>query len=185
MFSPLPFKFFPRQNDEGWDIHGYQDTASKFQCEMLVCLGESCYFNRPNWLVPIVEAWKRYGPGMYGFIASFLVRPHLNTTCFAVAPQFLLGWPTVTNHPNRYSFEHGQYAFWNQMQKFRKPTKLVTWDGVYDPPQWRYPKNILWRGDQSNCLIRCNHMDRYDAAEPTTKNQWSYAADHGGPKKRA
>ena len=183
MLGPLTPQFFPRQNTDGWDVGGYQDTARKFKCDMLVCLGESVYCTKPNWLVPVVNAWKRYGPGMYGFFSSFLVRPHLNTTAFAVCPQFLGGWPQVDNHPARYAFEHGKYAFWNQMIAFRKPAKLVLWDGVYDQPQWRYPKNILWRGDQSNLLLRCNHTDRYDAADPKTKHQWSYAADHGGPKK--
>ena len=150
---------------------------------MGVFLGESVYFWKKNWLVPMVDAWKKYGPGMYGFLSSFLVRPHLNTTAFVCDPKFLMGWPTVTNHPDRYSFEHGKYAFWNRLVEFRRPVKLVTWDGCYDQQQWRYPKNILWRGDQSNCLVRCNHMDRFDAADPKTKSQWSYAADHGGPKK--
>lgn len=183
MFSPLSPQFFPRVNDDGFDIGGYQAVARKFPCDMLVCLGESVYFNKPNWLVPMVEAWKKFGSGMYGFLSSFLVRPHLNTTCFVCDPKFLMGWPQVTNHPDRYRFEHGKFAFWNRMAQFHKPTKLVTWDGAWDPPQWRYPKNILWRGDQSNLLLRCNHMDRYDAADPKTKSQWSYAADHGGPKK--
>lgn len=183
MLSILSAKFLPRENDDGWDIAGFQTVSRKFDCDILVCLGESCYFWKPGWLKPMIEAWKRFGPGIYGFFSSFLVRPHLNTTGFCVSPQFLNGWPMVTNHQSRYSFEHGKYAFWNQMSAFKKPTKLVTWDGVYDPPQWRYPKNILWRGDQSNLLIRCNHTDRYDAADPATKKQWSYAADHGkGPK---
>lgn len=179
MFGPLSAKFFPRQNDDGWDIGAYQAVARKFKCDMLVCLGESCYFNKPGWLKPVVEAWKQYGPGLYGFLSSFLVRPHLNTTCFAVCPNFLMGWPTVDNHHARYNFEHGKNPFWKHLQAFRKPTKLVTWDGVYDPPQWRYPANILWRGDQSNLLLRANHTDRYDAADAKTKKQWAYAADHG------
>lgn len=178
MFSPLACQFFPRQNDDGWDIGGFQAVARKLKCDMLVALGESCYFTKPNWLKPVVDAWKRFGPGMYGFFSSFLVRPHLNTTAFAVDPSFLMGWPTVDNHPARYNLEHGRFPLWKHLQSFKKPTKLVTWDGCYDPPQWRYPKNILWRGDQSNLLIRCNHTDRYDAADDTTKKQWAYAADH-------
>lgn len=177
LFAPLTPKFLIRKNDDGWDISAHQDVARKFKCEMLVCFGQSVYFNKPNWLVPMVNAWKKYGPGMYGFLSSFLVRPHLNTTCFVCDPKFLMGWPQVTNHADRYRFEHGRYAFWNRMAEFKKPAKLVTWDGVYDHDQWRYPKNILWRGDQSNCLIRANHMDRFDAADPSTKYRWSEAAD--------
>lgn len=183
MLEPLNAQFFPRVNDDGWDLGGAQAAARKFPCEIFVQMGESCYFHKPNWLRPIVDAWKRFGAGMYGFFSSFLVRPHLNTTAFACDPKFLMGWPKIDNHTARYNFEHGKFAFWNHMQNFRKPTKLVTWDGTYDPPQWRYPQNILWRGDQSNLLIFCNHVDRYFAADPKTKHQWAYAADHGGPKR--
>lgn len=183
MFSELNAKFFPRINDDGFDMGAYQDVARKFPCDILVCFGESVYFNKPNWLVPIVNAFREFGSGMYGFFSSFLVRPHLNTTAFAIDPKFLMGWPKIDNHPARYAAEHGKYSIWKHLEKFRRPTKLVCWDGCYDPPQWRYPKNILWRGDQSNLLIRCNHTDRYDAADPKTKSQWSYAADHGrGPQ---
>jgi hypothetical protein len=144
---------------------------------MLVCLGESVYFWKPDWLKPVVDAWNKYGPGFYGFIASFMVRPHLNTTCFAVDPKFLLGYQRCSTPPLRYGFEHGKDSLWLRMSKFGKPTKLVTEDGVYDQPQWRYPNNILWRGDQSNCLIRCNHMDRYDAQTPEVKAKWAAGAD--------
>lgn len=184
MFSPFNAKFFPKQNDDGWDLGAHQAVARKFPCDMLVCLGESVYAWKPGWLKRMVEAWTRWGSGMYGFFSSFLVRPHMNTTAFAIAPQYLLGWPQITTHTSRYSAEHGQYALWNQMQKFRKPTKFVTWTSEYDPPQWRYENNILWRGNQSSLLLFCNHVDRYFAADPKTKDQWSYAADHGGPKKR-
>lgn len=149
---------------------------------MGVFLGESVYFWKPNWLVPMVEAWKQFGAGMYGFLSSFLVRPHMNTTAFVTSPRFLNGYQRITTHPVRYQFEHGIDSFWKRMERFGKPTKLVTADGVYDPPQWRYPPNILWRGDQSNCLIRCNHMDRYDAASEETKHRWSSAADGMKPQ---
>lgn len=177
MLGQLNCKFFPRQNDDGWDVSGFQDAARKFDCQMGVFLGESVYFWKQDWLAPVVDAWKKYGEGLYGFFSSFLVRPHMNTTAFACSPRFLLGWPQVKNHPDRYNFEHGQYSFWKRVAQFGKPTKLVTADGCYDPPQWRYPKNRMWSGDQSNCLIRCNHTDRYDAAETNTKRNWEMAAD--------
>lgn len=183
MFSPLTPKFFPRKNDDSWDIGAYQDVAYKFPCDMMVCLGESVYAHKENWMLPIVNAWAKYGAGMYGFLSSFLVRPHLNTTCFVIAPQFLKGWPKVTTHKERYATEHGKFALWNRVAQFKKPTKFVTWTAAYDPPLWRYEDNILWRGNQSSLLLFCNHVDRYFAADPKTRSQWSYAADHGrGPK---
>lgn len=177
MFSAIPTQFFPRSNDNGWDISGFQDAASKFDCDMLVCLGESCYFHKPGWLVPVVEAWRKYGAGFYGFFSSHLVRPHLNTTAFAVDTKFLKGYPQVVNHRSRYDFEHGLNSLWRRMDQFGRPVKLVTWDGVWDQQQWRYPNNIMWRGNQSNCLIFCNHVDRWFAADEPTRKHWSAGAD--------
>jgi hypothetical protein len=57
------------------------------------------------------------------------------------------------------------------------PVRLVTWDGDWSPRLWREPPNILWKGDQSNCLVRCNHLDRFDAASPAVKARWSKLAD--------
>lgn len=183
MFSPFNPKFFPRKNEDSWDIGAYQDVARKFDCDAICCCGESAYAHKPNWLLPMVNAWAQYGPGMYGFFSSFLVRPHLNTTCFLTSPQFLNGWPKVTTHKQRYDFEHGKHSFWMHLAQFKKPTKFVTWTSSYDPPQWRYENDILWRGNQSSLLLFCNHVDRFFAADPKTKSQWSYAADHGrGPQ---
>jgi len=53
----------------------------------------------------------------------------------------------------------------------------VTWDGTWDPFQWRYPDNILWRGNQTNCLVYCNHTDRYNAAPVETRRNWERGAD--------
>lgn len=181
MFSPLQCQFLPRPNDEGWDIAAFQSVAHKFPCDMLVCLGESVYFHKPNWLVPIVEAWKKFGPGFYGFFSSFLVRPHLNTTAFACDPRFLNGYPRVSDHYHRYQFEHGKDSMWSRFAKFGRPVKLVTWESTYDQPQWRYGKNIMWHGDQSDCLVYCNHVDRWASANAETKSRWTKGADGLNP----
>jgi hypothetical protein len=114
---------------------------------------------------------------MYGLFSSHLARAHMNTTAFAVDPRYLLGHAKVTNHRERYEFEHGERALWRRLANFNIPTLFVTWDGVWKPRQWRYPQNILWRGDQSNLLCWCNHTDRYAAAPPETKRNWEAGAD--------
>lgn len=177
LFDSLNAKFLPRLNDEGWDISAYQQIARSIPCDMLVCLGESVYFHRPGWLRKMVEAWNKFGAGMYGFWASYLVRPHLNTTGFVVDPVHLGVYPTVRNHNERYQFEHGEHAMWRHIQSLSRPVKLVTWDGIYDPFQWRTPRDILWRGTQLNCLAFCSHTDRFRAADAETKKKWSRWVD--------
>ena len=177
VFEGTGAKFFPRANDDGWDLSAYYDVAIKFPCDMLICMGESCYFVRPAWLDRLVYAWMCYGPGLYGTFTSFLVRPHINTTGFAVDPNLLLTYPRPRDKKERYAFEHGQNSFWRHVQKIGRPTKLVTWDGIYDPPEWRRPPNILCRGDQSNCLFRCSHTDRYAACSRDKRLSWERHAD--------
>lgn len=177
MFTPMRCSFMPRENDPGWDVSAHQDVAKQIPCDMLVCLGESVYFHRDGWLRRLEYAWNKFGPGMYGIWSSNLVRPHMNTTGFAVDPKLLLGHSTPRNRKERYEFEHGLRSFWRTANAFGRPTKLVTFDGIYDPMQWRQPKDILWRGDQSNCLAWCNHVDRFRAQTPKAKLAWARAAD--------
>lgn len=180
-FDPLRCSFLPRVNDLGWDISAYQHVAHNFDCDMLVCFGESVYFHRPGWLKKLVEAWDRFGPGMYGLFSSNLVRTHLNTTAFVTAPRPLRIYPTPKNRVERYDFEHGTHAFWRYVRSNEMAVKLVTWDGVWNPDQWRLPGNILWRGTQDNCLAFCSHTDHYFAANPERRKRWEQWVD--GPTK--
>jgi len=177
LFDPLAPAYLPRVNDGGWDLSAYLDVAHKIPCDMLVCLGESVYFHRPRWLRRMVQAWEKYGPGLYGFWASNLVRPHLNTTAFVCDPNDLKTFMPPTNRKERYEAEHGQNSWWRTLQFRGKPTMLVTWDGVWQPMQWRTPRDILWRGSQTNTLAYCTHTDRYNAADTKTKAKWARAAD--------
>ncbi len=180
LFTPLDALFFPRPNDPGFDLTAYQDCAMKFECDLLVCCGQSIHFHRAGWLKRYEEAFNQFGPGMYGTFSSNLVRPHLNTTGFAISPKFLLSSPRPQNKKARYDFEHGEHSIWKRVNQLGFPTKLVTWDGCYDPLHWRVPPNILWRGDQSNCLMFCSHTDRWAAQDYETKKRWSRNADVGG-----
>lgn len=179
LFESLPCRFFPHENDSSWDIGAYIDIAHKLQPDMLVCCGETISFHRSGWLTRYLEAWNKYGEGMYGTFSSNLVRPHLNTTGFAVAPRFLMGSPRPRGRLERYNFEHGTGAMWRRIESLNFPVKCVTWDGEWGSRDWRYPDNILWKGDQSNLLMRCSHTDRYDAADEETKRAWEKGANGG------
>lgn len=177
LFAPFKCQFLPRENDPGYDIGAYQDVAKLFPSDFQICFGESVYFHRPGWGARLVEVWKKLGQGMYGCFSSNLIRAHLNTTAFAVDQKYLRGYPKVIKQPDRYEFEHGKTSLWRRIRNSGGATKLVTWDGIWEPHQWRIPPNILTRGDQSNCLCWCNHTDRWRAADPKTKQSWSEASD--------
>lgn len=177
---PLKPQFYPRANDPGYDISAYI-SAARGPCrdyDAMICLGESCWFHREHWLARLMEAWSKHGPGMYGSFSSNLVRPHLNTTGFAAPPKLLDLYPMLVNSRlTRYAFEHGQFPFWKFVASRGMPVRLVTWDGEWKPREWRCPNNILWRGDQSNCLMFCGHTDRYLTADARTKTRWENGAD--------
>lgn len=177
IFAPLRARIFQRPNTPGFDLDGYRDAAigPAKDYEMIVCLGETVYFHREGWLKRLVDVWTKYGPGMYGPYASNLVRPHLNTTAFCTSPLLLQRCPISTH--DRYQWEHGANSFWRWVASHGMPVRLVTWDGDWPPELWRMPKNILWRGDQSNCLMFCNHLERYSAADFPTKANWARGAD--------
>lgn len=177
IFDGLPAEFYPRENDGGWDISAYQEVAREFESDLQVCLGASVYFHQRGWLARLVDCWSKHGPGMYGCFSSFLVRPHLNTTAFAVDTQLLKLSSPVDSKSERYSFEHGVKAFWRRIAFTGNQTRLVTWDGCWEPKDWRKPKAILWRGDQSNCLVYCNHVDKFNGATPQVQQRWARGAD--------
>lgn len=172
----LGFEIRPRSND-GWDIGAYLELSRDRPEDLLVCLGESVHLHRRGWLERIAQAWSKSGPGFYGTLASFMFRPHLNTSAFACTPALLAEHPKVFTKAERYDFEHGHSSMWNKVAWKGLPTKLVTWDGEYDPSDWRKPKNGLWNGDQSNCLVYCNHTDRYVSSNAATRAAWSRGAD--------
>lgn len=171
--------FWPRGN-AGWDIGAYIHASfgPAKDADMLVCLGESVYFHREGWLKRLVDAWEAYGEGMFGIFASNVVRSHMNTTAFATSPNLLREYPCIVDTGrDRYDFEHGRFSFWRLLAMKGKPTLLVTWDGVWRPHEWRRPQNILWRGDQSNCLMWCNHVDAFRESKPQVKAYWQRWCD--------
>lgn len=180
LFSSLKARFYPRKNDGGWDISGYIDAARGpcADADMMLCCGESIYFHRSGWLKRLADVWVTLGPGMYGSLSSNLIRSHLNTTGFCCPPSVLAAYPNkVASRQDRYEFEHGEKAFWRQVALNNMPVRMVTWDGIWDYKSWRYPSNIMWRGDQSNCLMWCQHTDRYVKMDASTKAKWARGAD--------
>jgi len=177
VFEPVPHGHHERPNT-GWDIGAYQDVASRIDPDLMLCFGEATYFHRRGWLARYAQAFKIHGPGMYGAYSSYLVSPHLNTTSFACSPALIRQYPVrCKDRRDRYEFEHGSASLWRRVATQGFAAKLVTWDGERDMPEWRTPPNILWRGDQSNCLTWCQHTDRYNEVNQETRERWADGAD--------
>lgn len=180
LFQWIKAKIVDRENDPGWDISAYVEAATTVcrNYDLMICLGESVYAVKADWLKPIEEAYRKNGPGMYGVFSSNSIRAHLNTTAFACTPDLLREYPIeVNSKERRYEFEHGARSFWRRIEGRGYPVRLVTWDGVYAPHVWRDADNIMWKGDQSNCLLRCKHTDDWQKASPQSKRNWSKNAD--------
>lgn len=177
VFTNTPHWCLNRYNT-GWDIGAYQEVAQCIKSDLMVCLGESVYFHRTDWLLRLMEACEIYGKGMYGFLSSYQLAPHLNTTAFACSPELIRSYPiNVLSKGDRYQFEHGAHSLWRRVENDGRPAVFVTWDGVWPRKTWRYPQNILCRGDQTNLLAWCNHTDNYASAPPHMKDRLAKLAD--------
>jgi hypothetical protein len=180
LFAPLKPQFWPRPNDPAWDIGAYLDAAKgpAKNYDMMLCFGESVHFHRAGWLARFVEAWAAAGAGMYGAFASNYPLGHLNTTAFVCSPGLLRWWEMrPRNKKERYAWEHGEHAFWRLARAKGFPVRMVTWDGSWALSAWRTPENILWKGNQKNCLVWANHTDRYFEASERTKRLWEARAN--------
>jgi hypothetical protein len=193
IFKPLPGVRFLHRDNSGHDIGGYIAAAKTSNADVLVCLGASVHFFREGWLKRMMEAWFKHGPGLYGSQSSFEVTPHINTTGFWCEPNLLAYYPyTVTTREDRYNFEHGCYnrciniaqpdthkdrVLWRMNKLSGSKTMLVTWDGEYEWWDWRLPKNILRRGDQTNLLLWWKHTDGWFSLPESAKPIWSKSTD--------
>jgi hypothetical protein len=81
------------------------------------------------------------------------------------------------DHSQRYAFEHGPLSLWRWNVHTGLPAMLVTWDGIWLPQQWHKPKNIFWRREQSNRLVRCNHLEQLEQADEKARANWPKDAD--------
>ena len=156
-------------NNVGWDIGAYikisEDPA--WLADAIFCCGSTTHFKKAGWLNRICSVWNDLGPNLYGSHGSHEIRPHIRTAAgFLVPPFFLASYPnkptqdTVNKH-ERYNFEHGECSLTWYASVLKHKSLVVTWDGVYEMPDWPAIYNGYRHGDQSNCLCYDRMLDAF------------------------
>ena len=164
--SSIPECVFVRGDNVGWDIGAYRSIASqnkKWGFDALFCCGTSTHFKRSGWLKRMADVWNKRGPGFYGSMGSFVIRPHIRTAGgFLISPELLVTYPHQTkSKKERYNFEHGKQNIEWWATRNGKPAMVVAWDGEYDKRRYGAIPRGHQNKDQSNCLNCDRVSDMY------------------------
>lgn len=182
LFEGIADEFHSHDNS-GWDIGTFIRAARELPCDMLVCFGTYTYFTRSGWLERMAEAFRERGDGLYGASASYESTPHIRTAGFWCNPELVRAYPRrVRNYADRYEFEHGVRSITSLAASLGLGCWMVTWDGAYPKEQWRQPRDIYRRGDQSNALYFDRSFDMFEAFDPVLKDEYSALADGAEPR---
>lgn len=174
MFDFIEPKYL-RYNGGGWDCGAWKFAGENIDTDLLVCFNSSTYITGDGWLKRFVDAVEQNGDGLYGPLASYEVQPHIRTPCMIFQPHVINSYPyEVNSRDDTYRFE--VFGFPPENRNFTQFTRdlgfktmLVTWDGVYDLPDWRKPQNIFRSGDQSNLIVKDRHCEAYEVSDAEGK----------------
>ncbi len=164
-----------RYDGGGWDCGAWKFAGQNIDTDLLVCFNSSTYVTGDGWLKRFVDTVEQYGDGLYGPFGSYEVQPHIRTPCMIFQPHVINSYPyEVNSRDDTYRFE--VFGFPPENRNFTQFTRdlgfktmLVTWDGVYDLPDWRKPPNIFRRGDQSNLIVKDRHAEAYEVSDAEGK----------------
>lgn len=166
---------------QGSDVGACQWAMGFTGADFVVCMSTPIYFFREGWLKRLVEAREHFGDGIYGPMASYEISPHIRTSCWAVDPKTFSHYPNKIDTRQKCCWaESNDDGVWNISSWFRREGKqamMVTWTGVHDHTEWRKPRNIFRRGDQSNCLVRDRHWDLYQCSNYSDRLKLEIAAN--------
>jgi hypothetical protein len=156
----------------GWDIGAHQHAALSLPSSMdfAVFCSSQTYFHRAGWLVPLLDARRSNGPGLYGAMGSLENNPHVRTCFFGVDLALFRSYPHVINSREKtLEFESGAQNFTLWVDAQGASVRVVYWDQVVKLQDCRAPNNVFRKGDQSNCLAWDRHTEIYANADPETK----------------
>lgn len=176
MYSGITDKF-DEYLGAGSDIGAEQDAMRRLDADFVVSLATPINFWRSGWLKRLVDAREKHGDGLFGPFASNEYYPHIRTSCWGVDRRTFLSYPNlIDTRAKCYAAEHKdrslsfwQITFWYCYMA--KPTLMVTWDGEYQPIDWRKPTNIMYRGDQTNCLMHDRYTRWYASATASERSE--------------
>lgn len=156
-------------DNSGWDIGAFLKIAS-VDCDLMLFLGTNTHFKQAGWLRRLMEAYEKFGPGLYGSSVSFEICPHIRTTVFMCNPKLIRDRTWNISRPiDRYKFEAGATSITAVAKRQGLPCILVAWDGFYPEAEWRKAPNTFRKGDQSNCLMFDRHHEVYENSHPQQK----------------
>lgn len=171
-----------RYDKGGWDCGAWQFAGKNIEAELLICFNSSTYITGDGWLKRFVDAVEAHGDGLYGPLTSYEIVPHVRTPCMIFQPKIINDYPVeVMSRAQTYQFESlgfpglPNFTQWTRSKGHK--TMLVTWDGVYDLPEWRTPPNIFRRGDQSNLIVKDRHCEAYEVSDAEGKARLEHLAD--------
>ena len=147
--------------------------------DLIVCLISSIRFHRDGWLERLVEAKTHFKTGLFGAMGSFEDSAHIRSCAIACSPSLLAAYPhTVESLESAHAFEHDPVnSFTKFAESLGEPPIQVTWDDFCKKEDWRTPRNIFRRGDQSNCLVWDHHCDAYFEADDSDKKMLESRTD--------
>jgi hypothetical protein len=172
-----------RYDGGGWDCGAWKFAGQNIDTDLLVCFNTSTYITGNDWLIRFVQAVEEYGDGLYGPLASYEIQPHIRTPCMIFQPHVVRGYPHEVNSRDDtwrfevFGFPPENINFTQWVRNKGLQTRLVTWDGVYDLPDWRKPPNIFRRGDQSNLIVKDRHCEAYEVSDAEGKLKLEHLAD--------
>ncbi len=170
LFAAFDPVFFERANIAR-DIGAYQHAAREFPCDLMVFLGGSTYIRGANWLKRMVQAFTKYGEGLYGCMGNcgvevMDVSPHIRTTGFWMPPALLNKYPVaIVRDDQRYPFEHGRNCLTTWVAKQGLPVNIVTWSAEWPLGTWAKCPDGFHQGTQQGLIVG-DHLSRppYSAA---------------------
>lgn len=163
LFSSLANVSFLQHDNSGYDIGAFQMVSATQGPRIALFFGASAFMQRAGWMVRVIQAANRYGPGLFGAMGNtgdnrVAVWPHIRTTGFWLSTELFNRYPMKVTHPSqRYAFEHGSNCLteWCKTQGFRP--WVVTWDTEFPEQMWNHIPNGFHRGDQSDLLFKDRH----------------------------